>query len=137
MYAGYRPKIKTMSDKNLEQQFKDLQEQFEKLSQQQTSLASENANLRNELTELTKLANKAAEGKQPPQKPVVPTKEFSSSDKSDKRKFVFVAAQFTLPPSKALDRPAAVTMTALDALSDQKVLNELIARQSGVIKEVK
>lgn len=103
------------------------------MQEQMKQVVAENGALRRELDELKKVVKIGAEKPtEEPQKPVVPAEPFEVEGKQ----YVFTRARFTIPPNKVTGRVTAITVTATDAMSDQRILAELVALGSGVIKEL-
>lgn len=110
-----------------------LEEQLGALQGQMSQLMEQNNALQKEVESLKQVASQSPAEVKPVPKPEIPNKSF----KVGKQSYVFTSAKFIIPANKKTGRTQAVTLTAADAISDPKILAELVELGSGVIKEVK
>lgn len=104
-----------------------------RLNSQDETIAALNSKvdtLQEENTALQKLVETSGKSAKQVVKLTIPDDTFEVGG----RTFKFRVASFTLPAGKG--RTQAETVTAKDALTDRDLLEALVARNSGVIKEV-
>lgn len=114
----------------MQKQVAELQSTVDTLNNTCEELKGQVNTLQKENAALAKVPESASK----PAAPLtIPAKPFKATD--GKKKYVFTSAKFILPARKGL-RTNPISITAEDALADQSILDELIANNMGVIKEL-